>query len=61
MVVNHGRTLVGVISASDVRMMGPNLENAASLFRTTGEFVRKAQASNDLVPRPGASLGWIQI
>lgn len=49
MVVNHGRQLVGVISASDVRSLGHNLESAVALFHSTGEFIHQLQRKNQLV------------
>jgi CBS domain-containing protein len=47
--VVQGRKLVGVISASDVRALGPNMEGCAHLFTSAGSFVRQVQGQNPLL------------
>jgi len=49
MVINHRRKLMGVISASDVRMLGANLEGCAHLFSPAGQFVRQVQQQSSLL------------
>jgi hypothetical protein len=49
MVLSHGRKLVGVISATDVRMLGASMEHGAHLFASAGEFVLRVQSHNPLV------------
>jgi len=45
-VVNHARQIVGVISASDLRMIGPDASNIMLLYMNCDEFIKHAQATN---------------
>lgn len=52
MVVSHGRKLIGVISATDVRMLGAHMERADRLLSSAGAFVHTVQKQNPLVRTP---------
>jgi len=47
---------MGVISASDVRMLGANLEGCAHLFSPAGQFVRQVQQQSSLVRQKATPL-----
>jgi CBS domain-containing protein len=49
MVLSHGRKLIGVISATDVRMLGAHMERGDRLFSSAGAFVHKVQKQNPLL------------
>lgn len=49
MVVSHGRKLIGVISATDVRMLGAHMERADRLLSSAGAFVHTVQKQNPLL------------
>lgn len=55
-VLNHHRKIIGVISASDIRMVAPDAGLNVLLYVTAGEFIKRTQSLNSLIVAPVVSV-----
>jgi len=55
-VLNHHRKIIGVISASDIRMIAPDAGLNVLLYVTAGEFIKRTQSLNAMTVAPVVSV-----